>query len=351
MFGMSPMGISSHKISLRKDLAAYLRPSANLSVYDRINHLRDFYQDYLKKNFPQEDSVLYKINAIWDTILESFSLYSKGLCADAVEVMYNDLFSNLELNIDVIHGCINGGLPLFRMRYSADGERFSKKEMFHVPISLRHIIKNERFSVTGMPMLYLASSAYICWEEMGRKNFDNCNISSFHALKDLRVLQIDPLWGDFKEDMIYNYPLSLACFLEVEHVDGAYKEEYIIPQIFMQCILKYNHTHKETPISGVKYLSSRVMRDGVLFPIDNPGFECYNYALLATEPYNEDGFSEVLIDSLYYSSPLIYGITRLVVQQKPVKSNNAENYENSAFRFMESQCEYHRIIEYCQEKK
>ena len=65
-------------------------------------------------------------------------------------------------------------LDFFRIHVSeAKREVTSRKDIFHVPFEKRGSIKSNRYSIPGLPCLYLGTSLYTCWEEMNRPNFDS----------------------------------------------------------------------------------------------------------------------------------------------------------------------------------
>jgi hypothetical protein len=47
----------------------------------------------------------------------------------------------------------------------------TREEMFHVPFELRHKIAPQRYSIPGLPSLYLGGSLYTCWVEMRQPVF------------------------------------------------------------------------------------------------------------------------------------------------------------------------------------
>lgn len=67
------------------------------------------------------------------------------------------------------------------MRYEKNvyQTKFKPLDLFHVPFEKRHLIGNNRFSLSGLPCLYFGSSIYGCWEEMNRPNLDYCFTSRF----------------------------------------------------------------------------------------------------------------------------------------------------------------------------
>lgn len=68
--------------------------------------------------------------------------------------------------------------PLYRVRKS-DTPLSSRKEIFHIPFSKRHLVGAQRYSVDGLPCLYLGTSLYVCWQEMNKPDFDKLYISAF----------------------------------------------------------------------------------------------------------------------------------------------------------------------------
>ena len=54
-------------------------------------------------------------------------------------------------------------------------------DLFHIPYSERYLVKNERFSISGQPCLYLATSLNIAWKEYG---FRACTESERYGVCD-----------------------------------------------------------------------------------------------------------------------------------------------------------------------
>lgn len=82
--------------------------------------------------------------------------------------------------------------PLYRVRKS-DSVLRERKDLFHIPFKLRHRVSAMRFSVSGLPCLYLGTSIFVCWQEMGKPDFDKLYISSFISNNDnshVRILDL-----------------------------------------------------------------------------------------------------------------------------------------------------------------
>lgn len=315
----------------KEESLRFLKPSETLTVIERLHGLKDLYHRFLLDTSISAE-VIGKADSIWDNIISSLEYHQIGLIGKALDTLYNGAFM---IHNDIYSHRIQD-VTLYRMRYDETGDVFSPEEMFHVPTSKRHLLHNERFSVSGMPVLYLAGCAYTCWEELGRKNFDNCNLSVFYPTRELTLFYLEPIWMDYEEEYILTYPLSTACFLEVYHQDGEYKEEYVIPQLVMQCVLRYNSEHKDI-IDGVFYSSSRVLRDNAILADDDIDNRMYNLAFPAVPEYDKKGFSIVLKKTFYVTPPETFGRLRLF-NPNPEVGKTFKQYNKSAFGILENKC-------------
>lgn len=156
---------------------------------------------------------------------------------------------------------------VYRMR--AEKEHYNtvleKKDLFHIPFEKRHLIKNNRFSLTGFPCLYFGSSIYGCWEEMGRPALGNCFTSKFdlsgHHFIDLSVLpeRVNKQLARFHDilikekhsmredsvrlfeyllsDYLFLWPLIFCSSIRTHYTDSVYKPEYIFPQLLLEWLV------------------------------------------------------------------------------------------------------------------
>ena len=153
-----------------------------------------------------------------------------------------------------------------------------KMDMFHVPYNKRYNLHNERFSLTGQPILYLGNSIADVMEELDIDIDDNdalqhLKISSFEFLisdeeneeegaeKKKKIFDLRcNIWQDMKnikkctftEKKFFRNILSAICsFQKRKELEGyAFKEEYVIPQMLAQ-VLKQNH------YDGICYYSTK----------------------------------------------------------------------------------------------
>ncbi|MCR3760329.1 hypothetical protein KYB31_15220 [Clostridium felsineum] len=172
-------------------------------------------------------------------------------------------------------------LTLFRGRKSEN--LISKWDMFHIPFNKRYKIANERYSLIGQPLLYLAKSPYCVFSELG--DMENIWISSFYfkdSVKKEEVFDntnhferyimnnqslkssedIDSMVDTKKHQLTYNeikrlffqFILSSCCSFSKYAEEYNFCEEYVLPQILAQIL-------KEKKIKGVMYKSTKIYKN------------------------------------------------------------------------------------------
>jgi hypothetical protein len=231
-----------------------------------------------------------------DRIVETLQTYLNGNTFGAYEKLAKCLSSrkgdlgqnlgsffvlNYSCGIEPTHHWVPENFRLFRTRLS-DSPAFDirkRDDIFHPPFGKRHNIGTNRFSIPGYPCLYLGSSLYVCWEEMGRPPLHKIAFSRFEPssqynnnfhqkllylnftpklLEEMSVCERVLCFNGLKEDgfckYLRNYPLQLACAIPCRHIgsETKFKEEYIIPQLLMQWIRQDSDYH------GVCFRTTRV---------------------------------------------------------------------------------------------
>lgn len=202
-------------------------------------------------------------------IRSSYNEFSTALDAqeikDALKILTNDLGT-----------WANRQKPAFRLRISSEPLQ-KREEMFHISFNQRELVKTQRYSVEGLPCLYLGTSLYICWQELGCPDLDKLYISAFCTSDDEKELGIlnlaytlDSLtpnnlnvffdYNNENEDMQLAYlilwPLVVACSYVKKIKNASFNPEYIIPNLLMQKI----SSDKELGISGIAYYSTKSER-------------------------------------------------------------------------------------------
>jgi hypothetical protein len=167
-------------------------------------------------------------------------------------------------------------LCFFRGRIKKGSDKFKRNELFHVPFNERYKISTERYSISGVPCLYVATTSYCVWIELQKPKLENFYCSAFKLPNNFKVLNlcIVPLLLQGQASKIENellsdpnssaksdflgllelFPLVIACSYKFEQRNinsddnRKFKSEYIIPQLLMQVIRSMN-------IDGVAYYS------------------------------------------------------------------------------------------------
>lgn len=155
-------------------------------------------------------------------------------------------------------------LTFFRCRTG----KFQKREdLYPLPSNKLSFCSAQRYSLAGIPCLYLATTTYCCWMEIGRpEEFSASSYKPTESGKKLRILNLA-----FSQKQMHNlgkdsraayllFPLVMAVSVAVKNprADANFRPEYTISHLVMRCL-------REFGIDGVAYCSSRI--DDVLgFP-------------------------------------------------------------------------------------
>lgn len=319
----------------------------NLPAYYDGNNLLDFIAQYKNKFLSDFDDILLNgsirvypdkmygelaeqkkvIIKIFDSIIDAVKAVEAS-CLARAESIIDDLFKNIENDFHVtnINYTDRYNPTLFRVRSSIDKSEqdITPMDLFHVPISKRYVLGNERFSLPGQPCLYLSTSLNIAWKECGmpltfyysQYNYDykkdELNPWKFLALiapnkfeesfiSPERYINNPARWENFYK-YLRTFPVIFACSIISLHKEMPYKQEYVFPQLVMQWI----HRHIDR-IKGILYFSC----------VGNKGFRQangYDIAIPATD-FNDDGYSKVLLDRFTIAKP-IYADNKISVDIK-----------------------------------
>lgn len=326
-------------LKYKQIVRSIIMPNKEFSYIERVRKLESAYMGFIESKAKQDKVVCTDLVPFWNAIKKCIELHQCGLMSDALILFYEQIFCNPKY-IDTI--LVEPKANFYRMRKSRFGELYNRNEMFHIPFTKRQIVANERFSVTGMPSLYLSESTYICWEEMGNPDFDTCNVSLFKNGTTLSLINLTPIMETFEQKRLTQYPLAYVCALGTNYPNDPYKEEYIIPQLLMQSILLANKTSNNLRISGIRYISTKAYTERPLFPLNEKEDlkRYFNYVFPAIGPYNEEGLSRFLLNSFSWSSPETYGRYKLRTSGlQTTEPHTNETYMVSTFYQMERCCE------------
>jgi hypothetical protein len=238
----------------------------NGDFINSIGSLFDSYRHFLSEEGCQTD-ILEEIDETCKKIIDSVSSIFEGCHGEAFNT-----FSGLMNCPLYCQSSSTGILSLsnsilfhendywYRARNGEEGKEFSVLDMFHIPFNKRGIVRTQRFSCPGYPCLYLSRSTYGCWEELGRPLMGESMVSRYESNTNLRLVDLrTPEYQDWikkTEKYVLFFPIIMASSFKVKSESDTFKPEYIVPQLIMETIIKYNRkANNNTYIHGVYYSS------------------------------------------------------------------------------------------------
>jgi hypothetical protein len=270
---------------------------APFHVEKDVEYFGDLHKKYniLKKQAKNSgaDSISIKIiDKYTDKIYRALNSYYNGKISSSHQIIKNFIKDCMDDRLAVssinqseaFPGDKGDELQLFRARVSNDLLGFKAKEMLHLPLTERGKTGNYRFSIPGIPSLYLGNSSYACWIETGRPSDHEFNVSPVLLDGEQKILNLAVIMRDLRclnegeEGRVFTWLklliLMIATSYIVDEKDRTFKSEYIVSQsIMLAC--------KELGLDGVAYYSKRVSDE--LFAI-----AAVNLALFTSYKKNEE---------------------------------------------------------------
>ncbi|MGN0735573.1 MAG: hypothetical protein ACI4LP_07160 [Anaerovoracaceae bacterium] len=274
--------------NLEKEFIANSADSQYVSV---IKDLRNDIDEILEKYRAGNVGAAYeKMKSIVSVLMSE----TTGIAVSSVQnsVAFNDIEN-------VLSGSIGDSqIEFFRARTSEKHCVFSREEMLHIPFDMRSIVSSARFSIPGLPCLYLATTTYCCWLELRTPPDHQFNVSPVRINQKSKILNLTMTADMFEQIVQYTeikkiankhtlealklWMLSYASSYKVNADNRSFKEEYIIPQLIML-------VSRDLGLEGVSYYSKQVEDDRFAHMLS------VNLALFAK--YNgEKKFSEICRD-------------------------------------------------------
>lgn len=191
---------------------------------------------------------------------------SVGIAISSVQNSF--AFNDVE---DALNDTVNETrIEFFRARTSDKYCVFIREEMLHIPFDLRERVSSMRFSIPGLPCLYLATTTYCCWLELRTPPDHQFNVSPVRINQKNRILNLTMNADAFEQIIEYTeknkkanqytiealklWILSFASSYKINADNRAFKDEYIIPQLIML-------VSRDLGLDGVSYYSKQVEDD------------------------------------------------------------------------------------------
>ena len=212
--------------------------------------------------------------------------------------------------------------PMFRIRKTGAYDGNDIHELFHVPFNKRYLVGNERFSLAGIPLLYVAESLPIALQEVGctikqanaavflpnysinykqgvydlsnpialnlinleAEMLAGCNLTYDHKLPiSFNKANMHQYIARFILVQIFHYPVNVKC-------RGSFVQEYVMPQLLMDIV-------NEKSWIGVSYYSCKEYK-----------FQRNEYKQFADRnicfnvPYVKEKYNEDFLSKFFYAT-------------------------------------------------
>lgn len=169
---------------------------------EHLKSLLHQYQEWLSlldiKEQPRNwNDTLNSVHNISECIIEVIDLVYSGLHSRAHKKFRDSICINELLR----PRSFEANTSWYRMRKFEENKKqaISRKDMFHIPLNKRGIVKTQRYSSPGYPCLYLGASIYTCWEELHRPDLNRCFASLLHNTKRIKLIDITyPIKSNWK---------------------------------------------------------------------------------------------------------------------------------------------------------
>ena len=327
-----------------------LRHSAAIRT-DRFEHTIDAYKDEFINNFinnkgllcnehQKRDESKYIISALEEIEIKdinSFFETLKNIYIDWINANIKQAineFKNVikDYELDIFSEKLSLKL-LYRGRFSTTF--ISHWDMFHIPFNKRYLIRNQRYSLGGQPILYFATSPYGVYKELGSHN--NLRISrfkinkgqSFNIFENINhfekyinndniesILVLEEL-SDKKyiKGMFYLMILASCCSFSrrEDTVDKEFSEEYILPQILTIVL-------KELKYNGILYISTKAYNDKNNKNIKGKMFDILysNYCIFTNYNINDSLDKTCVYDRKLYKK---FDISNVISYNKAIEND------------------------------
>lgn len=266
-----------HDVDTRK---AYMKKTRTfLHIIEESGVLKESEMKTLKR-------IRKKINDIWINYLYGRVNTTSSQMQNLLQYRIHD-----DIFMDYFQNTASQPALLYRGRIS-ENPLMDVKAFYHIPFDQRYLIGNQRYSLSGIPCLYLASSMDCVYAELGQK--DHVHLCTWQCKIHLPIfdMSIDYTYMQHhrysRKEMVqflYTMPLKYACSIEALDNDGAkFKTNYIIPQLITATLYNMN-----TDIKGICYGSIK----GKDFPYDKR----LNYVYLPVYVLGKDIYDMELITS------------------------------------------------------
>lgn len=242
----------------------------------------------------------------------------------------------------------------YRMRVFENRNHVDYKEMFHIPLNMRGIIKTQRYSFPGYPCLYLGTTINACWEELHRPLLSESMVSMLELQKQVGFINLvlpnvkeicntdNEEVNDRLKKFLLGYPLLVSCYAQVHNYSDTYKPEYLIPQLLTEYIISRNTYYEpKYKIFGILYTSTHINND-----LNFSDKEFINWAIPVLNPLSGSKYCPILCDTFKITQPTCEEFEQIKIGRFTFLAGEyTSNYEKSSFRYLEERLKECQLFE------
>jgi hypothetical protein len=276
---------------------------------------------------------IVELEKLFDEVIDGYYLFIRGKHYMA-SLKYQDLLDRFEIAIDDDVD----RLALFFRGFKLNPSRntFDPKQYYHIPFNLRHLVGNQRFSFSGLPIIYIGASVADIYFEFDEFDLNEKNIAlaafAFNPISNITIHkgyetvsektkifnitnEIYNLVNDAFLPLIQNgvnlpscddemykpnkkhiktyfrkFIVSQLCTFPKQRNNSTFYEEYVIPQLFTEALSLHKY-------DGIIFPSTKFKNQSISSstPYHNL-FYMENLALFSN--YNAiDNYDEMLMDN------------------------------------------------------
>lgn len=252
---------------------------------------------------------------------------------------------------------------MYRARFS--DARLSHWDMFHIPFNKRFLIKNQRYSLVGRPMLYLGFSPKYVLKEIGydEESSNGCFLSTYYLKNNENIevcdfrynfpkqessiigklLDEDDIDIDFeevKQSFLLSIISSICSFKKRSQDRNEFSEEYVLPQILSEIVntkayngLLYTSTRTEETSNGNAYYDANAVifteyerdkRDVVTYVYDKSLYQKFTITT-AKKIEDLDEKDKDILKNTFENSKLVEGLSSFLKDELSNAINNLKN--------------------------
>ena len=229
-----------------------------LSRVEQINNLNP-----LSTLIYQQKQLIQKL---FDQLVEIIEEYLSGRSKEAYE-KFSLMIADYRSSIHDLSYKYPTENKFYRMRKSNTSKE-ERKDMFHISFGERHLVSSQRYSIAGVPNLYLGNTSYVCWLELEKPNLDDIYVSVFSNQEELNILDFAITFdillsnNNIPQEKLLAFftlfPLIFACSFKKQHSDAKFNIEYIIPNMILQWL-----SIEKDYFNGIRYFSTKMTHDSI----------------------------------------------------------------------------------------